>query len=273
MSVPPLYRDISFVELATPADIQAESSSRLPKSALLPVSIKRDLCCTPPAFFVGSVDDHLSRSFESAAETTQPDTISGYGNRRLSRVLAESVADANKKKLPSITEAPQKKVTTVSIDPDKGIFGNGRICTKPKENEFNLSPKFDQIKTMEKADPKKTRSVRVFGYPPDSIASILHYFSRFGEIEGYSPSSGNWISITYKKNDYAIAALKTNGNIVFKNCPIGVVLEPEPQDQSQHYIVSPEDGLGSGVAGPSVRHRDDMKLTMVERLKEMFFGW
>lgn len=137
---------------------------------------------------------------------------------------------------------------------------------------------------------QETKSIRVFGYPTHLVNTVIQHFVKYGKIERYEQSPGNWITIFYKTSSSANAALKSNGVVISKNYLIGVSLNYTPA-QDLHFVKTQDKsgsvykksknadtGLGSGKAGVSAldqRNTDGSPLyqNLFTRVKESFLGW
>jgi hypothetical protein len=139
---------------------------------------------------------------------------------------------------------------------------------------------------------EETKSIRVFGYPTHLVNTVIQHFVKYGKIERYEQSPGNWITIFYEESSSANAALKSNGIVISKNYLIGVSLNYAPP-QDIHFVKTQDEtgsayktstikkvnnGLGSGKAGVSAidqRNTDSSPLyqSLFTRVKESFLGW
>jgi len=68
------------------------------------------------------------------------------------------------------------------------------------------------------------RQVTIFGFTPKLTSYLLSQFATCGDIQEYAiVSTGNWINVTYKTLDGAMAALSKNGKVLGGNLIIGVL--------------------------------------------------
>jgi hypothetical protein len=68
------------------------------------------------------------------------------------------------------------------------------------------------------------RSVKVFGFGPSSLTTILEKFQQIGDIKRYEyKERGNWVVIEYSNTLHASKALAMNGKEIVRGCMIGVV--------------------------------------------------
>ncbi|KAI8082003.1 uncharacterized protein B0P05DRAFT_538969 [Gilbertella persicaria] len=298
MSAGPLSRATSFAELLPNNSQNGQTAATAPLStvennntinnntntlfsmALVP---ENDVSCSAPAFFVHTPENEKGNAI-APMEVTKPDTTSiGYGNRRLSRILSETTDKVPEKKLEKVLEIPKKRISLGPEDANRGIFGNGNISKKSRGSTST------QTIVPEVQQKTNTCTIRVFGYPANLIGNVIQHFTRYGKIEKYEQTPGNWITITYDRSECAAAALQSNGIVISKNYLIGVTLDetmPEAPikytkvvsaDESDRILKSTvtlgKNGLGSGKAGISVRDKSAIDAGFAAYIKELIFGW
>lgn len=169
---------------------------------------------------------NASTSAPQAASLSPAKHRSGFASRQKSRSkrmsASEAVAEDELPPTLSIRSVPSQ---SFDADPDMSInsFGAGSARkTKPKATTPGVT-------------------VTVFGFPPGSAADVLQYFGKLGEIiENTSPTDvfgdkpgdwsnsvecgRNWLRLTYKDRQSAVAALGQNGHIMPGQYVIGCVL-------------------------------------------------
>jgi nuclear pore complex protein Nup53 len=68
------------------------------------------------------------------------------------------------------------------------------------------------------------RQVTIFGFTPKLTSYFIAQFAIRGDIQEYAiVSTGNWINITYKTLDGALAALSKNGKLWGSDLIVGVI--------------------------------------------------
>ncbi|KAI9272359.1 hypothetical protein EDC94DRAFT_596182 [Helicostylum pulchrum] len=237
-----------------------------------------------PCFFVGPHEIEKKVAFEPEPNQDSGSVV-GYGDRRLSGILAETTEGGKKEE--SAIEIPSKRVILDAADANRGIFGDKRLkvanrgtCSAYSNNQDIIAaPHVDPL------EPSKT--VRVFGYPSNLLHNVIEHFMTYGKIEEYHESPGNWVTITYESSTSALAALKSNGIIISKTYMIGVSMEEEapivtqgvvPLDVNESVYKSNQ-GLGNGKVGVSINSPSHVSNGIISiggimsKLKDTFFGW
>ncbi|EPY50922.1 nucleoporin Nup40 [Schizosaccharomyces cryophilus OY26] len=90
-----------------------------------------------------------------------------------------------------------------------------------------------------------SRSVIVFGFPPELTTQVLNEFSRFGKIvnqhsltastsalPGLKNAHGNWLQLTYAEPSSAATAVQSNGMIIHDSFMVGCIYSPD--DKQSH---------------------------------------
>ncbi|KAG2207423.1 hypothetical protein INT47_006898 [Mucor saturninus] len=240
-----------------------------------------DLKSIPPVFFVGPQKKEKTVLFEPQF-SSDTGSVVGYGDRRLSGILAQTTEEEEEKEEP--IQLPAKRVNVDQVDPNRGIFGDKRrakpIQKETPVNEVKIDSAVPDVSVLQ---PSKT--IRVFGYPVNLIHNVIQHFGTYGKIEKYYETSGNWMNITYDSSTNALAALKANGIIISNSHMIGVSLEKEepivikdivPLEETEG-VFKTIHGLGTGKIGHSaVDSKNTVESTsggIMSKLKDALLGW
>lgn len=267
--------------LLTPTTTEVDPNSLFPNANLPP---KRDISSIPPIFFVGAKEKEEIVIVEPEGSTTATELefVGGHGDRRLSGILAET-NDIHEEEKKDHAAAPAKRIALSVADANRGIFGNKHLKVNADRNPQSKAPETTPVSTL-----TPSRSIRVFGYPPNLVHNVIQHFMTYGKIENYQISPGNWITITFENSSMALAALKSNGVVISKMYLIGVSLEKEetkpavakniiPMDVSNGVfknLNNANNGVGSGKAGVSAENKYRAATGgIIATIKDALFGW
>ncbi|CAO3639292.1 unnamed protein product [Cunninghamella blakesleeana] len=134
---------------------------------------------------------------------------------------------------------------------------------QPKSDNTVEEPTASSDKSIPIKKVEDIKTVKVFGYPRNSISLVLDRFNSYGPVEQHIITNDNIIMIEYETKSSANQALKDHGFSFNQQCKIGVILA--------------EQNLQSITTGPIIPNQDkkdvdekqsSLKLKRVEQLPE-----
>ncbi|ORY98000.1 hypothetical protein BCR43DRAFT_563331 [Syncephalastrum racemosum] len=140
------------------------------------------------------------------------------------RSASGSFADSNSRVTRRDTDDPPAvSIWDIGINPNKY---NLETHTPPadtwSDSVTHVRPNPTNMISADKLDRKGTNIVRVFGFTPDLQTEVINHFNKYGLIEERHQQA-NWITFRYSAYDATQKALQFHGQILARNCMIGVV--------------------------------------------------